>query len=120
VVERWREAVGEAIARNAWPSRLGRDGTLHIATSDSIWAFELRHRGAEIAGRLGVKGVRFAPGPLPSSEPAQPEPAVPPPSAEHVRLAAELAAGIDDEKLRESVQKAVTFSLTRNAGDRPV
>jgi Dna[CI] antecedent, DciA len=120
VVERWPEAVGEAIARNAWPSRLGRDGTLHIATSDSIWAFELRHRGAEIAGRLGVKGVRFAPGPLSSNEPVKPEPEPRRPSAEHVRLARDLAAGIADEKLRESIQKAVTFSLTRDAENRPV
>jgi len=67
-----------------------------------------------------VTGVRFAPGPLPSAEPAEPEPEPPRASPEHTRLARELAAGIDDEKLRESIEKAVTLSLARNAGDRPV
>ena len=30
-----------AIAANAWPARIARDGTLHVATSSSAWAFEL-------------------------------------------------------------------------------
>ena len=29
------EAVGDPIARNAWPARLGRDGTLHVATASA-------------------------------------------------------------------------------------
>ena len=37
----WPDAVGEEIARNAWPARIARDGTLHVATSSSAWAFEL-------------------------------------------------------------------------------
>ena len=68
LLEAWPVAVGDAIARNAWPARIARDGTLHVATADSIWAFELGHRAAEIAERLGVPKVRFAPGPLPSGE----------------------------------------------------
>jgi len=119
-VERWPEAVGEAIARNAWPARVGRDGTLHVATADSVWAFELAHRAAEIAERLGVTSVRFAPGPLPSAPPQKLPPASVSPSAEHLRAAASLAAEIDDEKLRESVEKAVAFSLARPPVDRPV
>jgi hypothetical protein len=119
LLERWPEAVGEAIARNAWPARVARDGTLHVSTADSVWAFELAHRAPEIAGRLGVSKVRFAPGPLPSrtEEPLAPEPARP--TLEHVRAAAEIAAGITDENLRESVQKAVSFSLARPPSDRP-
>ena len=119
LVERWPEAAGDAIARNAWPARIARDGTLHVATTDSIWAFELGHRGAEIAARLGVPKVRFAPGPLPSAsvvavpvEPVRPSP-------EHERQAAEIAASIVDEKLRESVQKTIGLSLARTAKDRP-
>ncbi len=61
----WPEAVGEAIARNAWPARIARDGTVHVNTADSIWAFELGHQAPEIAARLGVEKLRFAPGPLP-------------------------------------------------------
>ena len=117
VVERWEAVVGEAIARNAWPARIARDGTLHAATSDSVWAFELGQRAAEIATRLGVPRLRFAPGPLPE---ATPEPAsVEPPavSAEDAERARAIASVITDEKLRESVQKAVSFSLARGRSD---
>ena len=68
LVERWPQAVGEAIARNAWPARIARDGTVHVNTADSVWAFELGHRAAEIAEKLGVPKVRFAPGPLPEPD----------------------------------------------------
>jgi hypothetical protein len=112
--------VGEAIARNAWPARIARDGTVHVSTADSVWAFELAHKAPEIAERLGVPKVRFAPGPLPSEavDPVRAEPVAP--SAEHERAAAEISAGISDENLRESVQKAVSFSLARPPSDRPV
>ena len=120
LVERWPEVAGAAIARNAWPARIARDGTLHIATSDSIWAFELGHRGAEIAERLGVPKVRFAPGPLPSSEAAAGVDTVRAPGPEELRQAAEIASAVEDENLRESVQKAVSFGLAKRASDRPV
>ena len=64
-VERWPPSVGETIARNAWPARIARDGTVHVNTADSVWAFELGQRAREIAERLGVPKLRFAPGPLP-------------------------------------------------------
>ena len=119
LVERWPEVVGDAIARNAWPARIARDGTVHINTADSVWAFELAHRAPEIAERLGVPKVRFAPGPLPSEAPEATLPEPIRPSADHERAAAEIAAGITDENLRESVQKAVSFSLARPPSDRP-
>jgi hypothetical protein len=119
LVEAWPAAVGEAIARNAWPARIAKDGTVHVNTADSIWAFELGHRGEEIAGRLGVPKLRFAPGPLPEPvEKRVPDVARPTP-AEQQRARA-LAAGIEDENLRESVQKAVSFSLARERRNRPV
>src|SRR5205814_4034444 len=49
VVTGWPDGVGEAIARNAWPARIGRDGTLFVHTADAVWAFELQHRAEEIA-----------------------------------------------------------------------
>jgi hypothetical protein len=113
LLERWPAAVGEAIARNAWPARIARDGTVHVSTTDSVWAFELAHRAPEIADRLGVAKMRFAPGPLPSRamRPVLPEPIRP--SAAHEQAAAEIAAGITDENLRASVQKALSFSLAK-------
>ena len=118
IVDRWPEAVGEGIARNAWPARLGRDGTLHVATADSVWAFELGHRSAEIAGRLDVSRVRFAPGPIPRDDTPSPIPPLATPTAEQVVRAAEIAGEIVDENLRESVQKAVLLTLVRQAAGR--
>lgn len=117
VVERWPAAVGDAIARNAWPARIARDGTVHVATTDSVWAFELGHRSAEIAEKLGVPGVRFAPGELPQADPevvANPL-EVTPQDAERARA---IASSIADENLRESVQKAVSFGLARGRDTR--
>ena len=63
------------IARNAWPARIARDGTLHVATSSSAWAFELAAARADDARKLrdavgedAPVELRFAVGPLP--EPA--------------------------------------------------
>lgn len=119
LLERWAEAVGPAIARNAWPARIARDGTVHVNTADSVWAFELGQRSAEIAGRLGVEKLRFAPGPLPEPEPEAPPPSVPPTAEEDERATA-LASTIEDEKLRESVQKAVRLGLARERHDRSI
>jgi hypothetical protein len=119
LVERWPAAVGEAIARHAWPARLARDGTLHVHTSDSVWAFELAHRAAEIAARACVAAVRFAPGPLPEPPRAAAAEAVLPTPADE-ELARALAAGIEAENLRATVQKAITFSLARGRSTRGV
>src|SRR5947209_19845316 len=119
LVERWPTAVGDAIARNAWPARIAKDGTVHVSTSDSVWAFELAQRAKEIAERLQVKKLRFAPGPLPEATEEAVREAPQPTAAEEAR-AAELAAGIADENLRESVQKAVRLSLARERHGRPV
>ncbi len=120
LVERWPEAVGEAIARNAWPARIARDGTVHINTADSVWAFELGHKAIEIAGKLGVEKLRFAAGPLPE---ADDEPAVSSPvetTPQDDERARAIASSISDENLRESVQKAVSLSLARGREDTAI
>src|SRR3954463_859253 len=101
--EGWPAAVGEQIARFAWPARIARDGTVHVNTADSVWAFELGHRAPEIAGRLGVPKVRFAPGPLPPPEPEERVRQRVEPSPEQEELAARLAAAVTTANLRESV-----------------
>ena len=122
IVEAWPAAVGEAIAQNAWPARIVRDGTLHVHAADAIWAFELGQRAQEIAERVGVERIRFAPGPLPvaSEEPGAGRPPPPRPGPEHLARAASLAAGIEDEELRETVARAAAASLAREPADRGV
>jgi hypothetical protein len=124
VVEAWPSAVGPEIARNAWPARLGRDGTLFVHTQDSIWAFELTTRAEEIRSRLGKAAPRklaFAPGPLPEPpvealEHVREPP--PKPTAEHVAKAESLTRVIRDEELRKVVAKAAAASLSRDDNDR--
>jgi hypothetical protein len=124
VIEAWRSAVGPEIARNAWPGRLARDGTLHVHTQDSIWAFELTTRADEIRTRLGKAAPRrisFAPGPLPepAHEPLEEVRKLPPkPTPEHVAKAESLTRGIRDEELRKVVAKAAAASLSRDENDR--
>jgi hypothetical protein len=121
VLAAWPAAVGPEIARFAWPARVARDGTLHVHTADSIWAFELGHRAAEIAERLGVTAVRFAAGPLPErgSEPEHQRAApVAEPSDVDVERASAIAATVDDEELRERIARAAALSLAKGSDDR--
>ena len=109
LVERWPLAVGESIARNAWPARIARDGTVHANTTDSVWAFELGQQAGEIALRLGVPKVRFAPGPLP--EPAA-APRVERPvhvRPEDAELARAIASSIDRRKAARKCAKSGQF-----------
>jgi len=123
LVEAWAAAVGPEIARNAWPARVARDGTLHVHTSSAAWAFEL----GQLAERIGASLGPFAPARFRFSVGPLPEPAVAPetaarriaePSDQHRAQAAELAAQIDDENLRKVVAKAAAASLARADSDR--
>ena len=90
-------------------------------TTDAIWAFELGHRAAEVAGRLRVPAVRFAPGPIPAA--VQDEPAADPAgrrvevSSEDAARAAEIAAAVADDALRERIARAAALSLARASRD---
>ena len=130
IVEAWPAAVGDSIARNAWPARVSRDATLHVATSSSAWAFELvlleadiRARLSEVLGADAPQRLRFAPGrlPEPASETAEEaSKRVFRPSLEHRREAEEIAAPIADENLRKIVAKAAAASLENARNDRSV
>ena len=124
IVEVWTAAVGTEIARNAWPGRLSRDGTLHVNARDSIWAFELTARADEIRNRLGALApprISFAPGPLAEvavEPPERPRREHRQPSAEQVAKAESLVRGIRDEDLRKVVAKTIAASLARGDNDR--
>jgi hypothetical protein len=128
IVAAWPAAVGETIARHAWPARIARDGTLHVATDSSVWAFELGQLAPAVIERLrnavpegAPTTLRFAPGRLP--EPPRPRdgsPAAPPVQAgdEERTLAGRLTAGLADEELRELLARAAAASLARARSDR--
>ena len=123
IVRAWPAAMGEQIARNAWPARISRDGKLHVATASSAWAFELAQLEPKLLERLGEAlgdrappGLRFAPGKIPELSPeddAGASKALREPTAEERELAAAMASGIEDETLRKIVAKAVAASLAR-------
>jgi hypothetical protein len=128
LVERWSGAVGETIARNAWPARVQRDGTLVVHTSSSTWAQELTQLEPTVRAQLGgaAPRLRFVVGPLP-----EPDLAAAPnvrrsvhiPSAAELDEAAHMADAIEDAALREAVSRACSLSLAAaRAGrsDRPV
>jgi hypothetical protein len=130
LVSAWPAAVGETVARNAWPARLARDGTLHLNASSSAWAFVLQQLEPEISTRLReVLGepapakLRFAPGPLPepdlAEEARRPRP-LPEVTVEMAQEAHGWTVGIHSEDLRKSVEKAARASLARAADDRSV
>ena len=120
-VEAWPAAVGEEIARHAWPARTQPDGTLVVHVRDAIWGFELTQRAPEISARLpGKPRLKFVPGPLPDTAPDPPPPPRVEATPEQAREAADLAAGIDDQNLRESVAKVIKAALVRASDGRSV
>jgi hypothetical protein len=129
VTTAWPEAVGDAVARQAWPLRVGRDGTLHIATTSATWAFELDRLAPEIHSRLAAllgdeapSALRFRVGPVPepgSLDATESVPAPPPEASEKAAAEADsAAAAIDDPELRELVSRAARASLSRARSGR--
>ena len=125
----WPAAVGETIARNAWPARLGRDGTLHVNADSATWAFELGRMAATILEQLRTQlgdGPRrrsgSPPGRCPSPSEARSTDAATHGLQRRCRRPrprrAELAAPIEDEELREAVARAAAASLARARSGR--
>ena len=130
VTAAWPRAVGDAVARHAWPLRLGRDGTLHVATASATWAFELDRLAPEIHARLAAAlgdeaptALRFRVGPVPEPstlEATGPAPVLPPEASERASAEADTAASaIDDPELRDLVSRAARASLARRPREDP-
>jgi hypothetical protein len=121
IAEAWAEAVGPAVAANAWPARVARDGTLHVATASSAWAFELTHLETTVRSQLRARlgdatppRLAFAVGRLP--EPGAPDVTeasrtVPIPTEADRDRAAEIAHAVESSELREAVARAAAASL---------
>jgi hypothetical protein len=130
VTRAWPAAVGDAIARRAWPLRISRDGTLHVAAASATWAHELDLLQNDIlealraqVGDAAPAKVRFAVGPIPeppapleSSASVAADPEELPPEIEAEASAA--AAVIDDPELRALAARAARTSLLRARSGR--
>jgi len=126
----WPRAVGETVARQAWPLRLARDGTLHVATSSATWAFELDRLAGEVTERLAAElgdsappGIRFRVGPVPEPGAAEPAASVlagvaPEVAPEVAAAAAAAASAIEDPELRRLVSQAARASIARARSGR--
>jgi hypothetical protein len=130
VTAAWPEAVGDAVARNAWPLRLARSGTLHVATATSTWAQELTLLQEDVLDRLRARlgdaapaSLRFEVGPVPAPPALEESPrskpvAMPNVPPEVEREAASAAAEIEDEELRAVVARAARASLLKTRSGR--
>ena len=132
IVAAWPDAVGPAIAANAWPARVARDGTLHVAARSSVWAFELTQLEGQVRERLSAAlgseappRLRYAVGRVPDRHEAvedraegETSPNTGPSSATEMELAAgrEIAASIENDELRSLVAKAAAASLALARG----
>jgi predicted nucleic acid-binding Zn ribbon protein len=127
VTAAWPGCVGPAIARNAWPLRISRDGTLQVACTSSTWAFELGRMAPELlaslasaVGELAPAGLRFAPGPVPAAGHDEPEPTDrPAPTADELAEATRLTATIESPELRDLARRAIAASLADRRFRRP-
>jgi hypothetical protein len=128
VTRAWPDAVGDAIARAAWPQRIARDGTLLVAAASATWAFELGLLGEEILAKLAATvgadapaAIRFSPGvvPSPSAPLPQEDVTVAPEIDGPTRLLAEeLTVAMTDEELRATIARAAAASLAKAASSR--
>lgn len=125
VTRTWAASVGPDVARNAWPARMKRDGTLIVHARSSVWAFELNQMAEEILQRLTPRptSLRFVVGavPEPANKPDQTrqEPRREP-DPEAVEVASELAAEVSSAGVREALQRAASLGLSGRRADRRV
>ena len=125
----WPTVVGDVVARHAWPLRVSRDGTLHVATSSATWANELAFLADEITQRLRARlgadapaRLKCAVGPIPETA-AKPTPEAATPETHEVpeeiaSEAASAASAIADPEFRELVARAARASLLKARSGR--
>jgi hypothetical protein len=125
LVRAWPTAAGELVAREAWPVRIGRDGTVVIHCRSAVWASELTHLTTRLRAALEaavggpVGGLRFVVGAVP--ERAAPQPAVPRREVSPGEVAAVRgwASAVRDPGLRAVIEQAALASVARRAEGVP-
>jgi hypothetical protein len=133
VVRAWPAAAGDLVAREAWPARVARDGTVVVHCRSAVWASELTHLGTRLraaleeAGAGPVAALRFVVGAVP--ERAAPARSVPrrDVSAGEAAAIRGWASAVRDPALRAAVEAAARASVARRAegvpsagSDRPI
>jgi hypothetical protein len=118
IVRRWPAAVGELVAREAWPVRLQRDGVLLVHCRSSVWASELRHLEPRLRQALEEQGVtpapvlRFAVGVVPRRvSPSSGDRADAPLDGGQEALVEAWSSRVSDVRLRRAVTRAARASL---------
>jgi hypothetical protein len=118
----WTQAVGADVARHSTPVRL-KGGELVVHCESSTWASELalleRQVRAKLDGLLPAppSRLRFEVGRVEAPpESVPPRPPQRPASEQERRFAEQVAAGVEDESLREAIRAAVEGSLRRGGG----
>ncbi|MFN3739585.1 MAG: DUF721 domain-containing protein [Thermodesulfovibrionales bacterium] len=116
IKNKWPQIVGEGLSIHSEPFSIN-NGELLIKVSSHLWAEELRFHSDSIVEKLKpykVKTVKFRIGKITSENRNRPsivEPLSQPP-AELSGFIESCVCCIDDEKLRESIKKAMRRSLT--------
>ncbi len=119
IARSWEETVGETIARNAWPARFARDGTLVVNTSSSTWAFELTLLEPTIRAGLGESApprLSFVVGPVPEPSAGSVSTlcrSAAEPTADELSEGARIADSIEHDELRTAVARAASASLAK-------
>ena len=121
----WEATVGPDVARNAWPARVKRDGTLVVHARTSVWAFELTQMAEDIRMRLEPQpaAIRFVVGrvPEPAGRPPDELPTpVSDPDPAALEMARSLVADVASREVREALQRAASLGLSRRSSDRPL
>ena len=112
----WMTAVGEQIARNAYPAAF-RGGILFVNVVSSVWMQELSFLKENILEKLNrelkgakLKDIRFKIGPVPQTGDVFCEP-LPSLNAEEVESIRRETASIADPELRETFQRVIAAHL---------
>ena len=111
----WQAVVGETVARHAMPVRVSGE-TLVVACSSASWSSELTLLapavGPRLAAQLGRElGLRFEVGELPVSPELPPAPPRPPVAADAAEQARRMTAGVAQDELRASLERAIARTL---------
>jgi Dna[CI] antecedent, DciA len=118
IARRWPALAGETVAREAWPTAFGADGTLVVTCASATWASELALMGPLLRERLREHGwdpppeLRFRVGRVPAREASRAAAPAPPDEAAQ-QQARDLSGSVRDPRLRASLQRAIAGTLGR-------